>query len=88
MQAIVQDQGAIGAGPDTGENDDLVSALVLAHHTWIKWYRDGLVARGLTWGAAHIEPPKQADMGLTMSWIVSEHWRKVNEKARSRRERF
>jgi hypothetical protein len=88
MQAIVEDQGAIGAGPDTGENDDLVSALVLAHHTWIKWYRDGLVARGLTWGAAHIEPPKKPDLGLTMSWMVSEHWRKVNEKNRSRRERF
>lgn len=88
MQAVVEDEGWIGAGPDTGEHDDLVSAMVLAHHTWIKWRRDGLLARGLTWESVHAEPPKQGDPGAILSFAFSQHFRKINQQARSRREQF
>lgn len=86
MQSIVEDEGWIGAGEDTGENDDLVSALVLAHHTWIKWLRDGLVARNLTWASVNEEKPK--DPGTVLSWAFSQHFRQINAKARQRSERF
>jgi hypothetical protein len=88
MQAIVEDDGWIGAGPDTGENDDLVSAMVLAHHTWIKWKRDGLLARNLTWESVHAKPPEQGDPGAILSFAFSQHFRKINAKARERREQF
>ena len=88
MQAIVEDEGWIGAGPDTGENDDLVSAMVLAHHTWIKWRRDGLLARNLTWESVHAAPPKQGDPGAILSFAFSQHFRKINQKAGQRREQF
>lgn len=87
LQGIVEDDGWIGAGPDTGQNDDLVSALVLAHHAWIEWRRAGLVARNLTWDSVHGERP-QGDIGTVLSWAVSQHWQKINVKARERRERF
>ena len=59
MQSIIEDDGWIGAGPDTGENDDLVSALVLAHHAWVEWRRDGLIARNITWESVKGERPPQ-----------------------------
>jgi hypothetical protein len=87
IQAIVEDEGYIGAGPDTGENDDLVSALVLAHHTWVEWRRNGLVARNLTWDSVWGEgPPKNP--GSMLSFAFSEHMRKIHQKAQRRPERF
>ena len=87
MQAIVEDEGWIGAGADTGENDDLVSATVLAHHTWIEWRRAGLIARNLTFDNVKGERPPQ-DAGTVLSFAFSEHFRKINAKARERREVF
>jgi hypothetical protein len=87
LQAIVEDEGWLGAGPDTGLNDDLVSATVLAHHTWIQWKRDGLVARRLTWESVKGERPP-ADLKNVLSFAFSEHIRKINAKAQRRQERF
>jgi hypothetical protein len=87
IQAIVQDEGWLGAGPDTGENDDLVSALVLAHHAWIEWRRPGLIARGLTWDRVKGERPPQ-DTGTMLSFAFSQHMQLINRKSRERRERF
>jgi hypothetical protein len=86
LQAIVEDEGWIGAGPDTGQNDDLVSALVLAHHTWVKWRRDGLIARGVTWATVNERPKLGAHNVL--SFAFSQHFQKMHDKARQRRERF
>jgi hypothetical protein len=87
MQSVVEDEGWIGAGPDTGENDDLVSALVLAHHAWIEWRRPMLVARNLTWDSVKGERPPQ-DAGHVLSWAFSQHMAMINKKARQYRERF
>ena len=89
MQAIVEEEGWIGAGPDTGENDDLVSAMVLAHHTWTEWRRAGLIARNLTWDSVKGEPPPQ-NAGTVLSFAFSEHIRRINTKvgARARAEKF
>jgi hypothetical protein len=81
LQAVVEDDGWIGAGPDTGENDDLVSALVLAHHAWIEWRRPGLVARGATWDRIKGERPPQTP-GAMLSFAFSEHMAMMNRKAR------
>ena len=87
MQAVVEDQGWIGAGPDTGENDDLVSALVLAHHAWIEWRRPMLVAKGKTWESihAHADQPKDQAMAfsIAMSQAYGDHMAKINRKSRS-----
>jgi hypothetical protein len=83
LQAIVYDEGHIGAGPDTGMNDDRVSGLVLAHHTWIQWRRPALIARNLTWDSVHGERPP-ADMGNMLSWAFSQHVAKMHEKARGK----
>lgn len=87
LQAIVEDQGWLGAGPDTGENDDLVSAAVLAHHAWIEWKRPGLVARNLTWDSVNGERP-QGDAGTVLSWAFSNKMRSIHAKARERTEKF
>ena len=87
MQAIVEDDGYISAGPDTGENDDLVSALVLAHHAWTEWRRPMLVARNLTWDSIKGPPPSQ-DASTVLSHAFSSHWAMINKKARVRPERF
>jgi hypothetical protein len=87
IQAIVEDEGWLGAGPDTGQNDDLVSALVLSHHAWVEWRRAGLVARNLTWDSVKGERPPQ-NPGTMLSFAFSEHIRKINAKARVRQERF
>jgi len=86
LQSIVEDEGWIGAGPDTGENDDLVSALVLAHHTWVDSSRPGLIARNLTWSSVN-EREKQ-DVGNVLSFAFSQHFQRINQKARTRREQF
>jgi hypothetical protein len=87
MQAIIQDEGWIGAGPDTGENDDLVSALVLAHHAWIEWRRPMLVSRNITWDAVKGERPPQ-NAGTMLSFAFSQHMMAMNRNARRRREAF
>ena len=87
LQAIVEDDGWLGAGPDTGENDDLVSAAVLAHHTWVEWRRAGLIARNLTWDSVKGERPP-ANAGTVLSFAFSEHIRRINQQANRRRETF
>lgn len=87
MQATVEDEGWLGAGPDTGENDDLVSALVLAHHAWIEWRRPGLVARGQTWDRVRGERPPQ-NMGTLLSFAFSQKIAEINRKSRARKEVF
>ena len=87
MQAIIEDEGWLGAGPDTGENDDLVSALVLAHHAWIEWRRPGLVARNLSWDSVKGNPPPQ-NMATVLSFAFSQKMQEINRKSRERRERF
>ena len=88
MQAIVEDEGWLGAGPDTGEKDDLVSGTVLAHHTWVEWRRPGLVARNLTWDSVKGERPPQ-NVGTMLSFAFTEHFRKINKQSRDAvRERF
>jgi hypothetical protein len=81
LQSVVEDEGWIGAGPDTGENDDLVSALVLAHHAWIEWRRPGLVSRGMTWDRIKGERPPQTP-GAMLSFAFSEHMAMMNRRAR------
>jgi hypothetical protein len=87
LQAIVEDEGWIGAGPDTGVKDDLVSALVLAHHTWIKWWRDGLIAQKLTWDSVKGERPP-AHAGTVLSFAFSQHMQMINQKAQKRSQTF
>ena len=87
LQAIVEDEGWLGAGPDTGENDDLVSAATLAHHTWVEWKRPGLIARNLTWDSVKGDPPPQ-NAGTVLSFAFSEHIRAINGRAGRRTEKF
>lgn len=87
LQAIVEDEGWLGAGPDTGENDDLVSAATLAHHTWVEWKRPGLIARNMTWDSIKGEPPPQ-NAGTVLSFAFSEHIRAINGRAGRRTEKF
>ena len=87
MQAIVEDEGWLGAGPDTGQNDDLVSALVLAHHAWIEWKRPGLVARNYTWDRINGGRPPQ-NIGTMLSFAFSQHIASINKKSRERKEQF
>ena len=87
MQGGSGDEGWIGAGPDTGENDDLVSALVLAHHAWIEWRRMGLVARNMSWDSVHGDRPP-ANLESMLSFANSQHWAMINRKARERKEKF
>jgi hypothetical protein len=87
LQAIIDDEGWLGAGPDTGENDDLVSALTLAHHTWVEWRRPGLVARRLTWASVKKEQPPQ-DMGTMLSFAFTQKMQEINRNARRRPEKF
>jgi hypothetical protein len=87
MQAIIEDEGWIGAGPDTGENDDLVSALVLAHHAWVEWRRPMLVARNLTWDSVKGDRPP-ANPATMLSFAFSQHMAMINRKAHERKEKF
>jgi hypothetical protein len=87
MQAIVEDGGYIGAGPDTGENDDLMSAATLGHHAWVEWKRPGLIARGLTWESVNGERP-EGGAGAVLSWAFSQHIKSMNTKGRERKEKF
>lgn len=87
LQAIVDDEGRLEAGRDTGKNDDLVSAAVLGHHSWTKWQRDPLIAQGMTWERVHCDlAPKTP--GELLSHITAEFWQKMNAKSRERREKF
>ena len=87
MQAVIEDEGWLGAGPDTGEGDDLVSALVLAHHAWVEWRRPGLVARNLTWELVKGNT-KPGDMGTVLSFAFSQKMAEINKNARRRQEKF
>lgn len=87
MQSIVEDEGWIGAGPDTGENDDLVSALVLAHHAWVEWRRPSLVARNITWDSVKGDRPPQ-DAGTVLSFAFSQHMAMINRKSREHKVKF
>jgi hypothetical protein len=87
MQAIVEDQGYVGAGPDTGQNDDLVSAMVLAHWSWIEWVRPRLVARNLTFDSVKGERPPQ-NPGTLLSFAFSEFFQTLARRQREHRERF
>jgi len=87
MQAIIDDEGWLGPGPDTTENDDLVSAMVLAHHTWVEWKRPMLVAQNKTWESQNKERPK-GDAGTMLSFAFSQHMQKINREANRRREKF
>jgi hypothetical protein len=87
IQAIIEDDGWLGAGPDTGQNDDLVSAMVLAHHAWIEWRRPGLVARGLTWDAVKGERPPQ-NLATALSFAFSQKMQEINRRARERKQDF
>jgi hypothetical protein len=87
LQAIVEDDGWLGAGADTGENDDLVSAAVLAHHAWVEWKRPGLVARRLTYERSQKEIKPQ-DMGTVLSYAFSQHLARINQNARRPPEKF
>lgn len=87
MQAVIEDDGWIGAGPDTGENDDLVQALALAHWAWVEWRRTGLVARNYTWDSVKGERPPQ-NAGTVLSHAFSEFFISLNRRQREHRERF
>jgi hypothetical protein len=87
MQAIIEDEGWLGAGPDTGQGDDLVSALVLAHHAWVEWRRPSLVARNLTWDSVKGDRPP-AEPGTVLSFAFSQHMAMINRKSRVRPEKF
>jgi hypothetical protein len=87
MQSVIQDEGWIGAGPDTGENDDLVSALVLAHHAWIEWRRPALIAQNKTWDSIKGERPPQ-NMATMLSFAFSQHLSEINKRAQQRKEKF
>jgi hypothetical protein len=87
LQAIIEDEGWLGAGPDTGENDDLVAAITLAHHAYIEWRRPMLVARNLTWESVKGERKPQ-NAGTLLSFAFSEHIQAINRKAQIRREKF
>jgi hypothetical protein len=91
MQAIVEDEGYLGAGPDTGENDDLMMALALAHHVWVEMQRPGLVARNYTWERVHaemepIDPHKRLSFAISQAY--SDKVRAMNQKAQRRPEKF
>jgi hypothetical protein len=87
MQAIVQDEGWIGAGQDTGEGDDLVTAFVLAVHPWVQRIRNGLLAARMTWDSVHEKPPMD-DPSKILSHAFSTHMRQVWVKNTRREERF
>lgn len=87
LQAIVEDENWLGAGTDTQENDDLVSAAVLAHHPWVDVIRPGLVARKLTWESVKAEQKPQ-DVNNVLSFAFSEKMQQINRKARVRQEKF
>lgn len=81
LQGIVEDNGWIGAGQDSSEGDDLVSALVLAHFCWIEWQRVPLVARNMTWDAVRGERPPQ-NAGSVLSQAYTEFWQGLNRRRR------
>lgn len=87
MQAIIEDEGWIGAGPDTGENDDLVQALALSHWAWMEWRRTPLVARNYTWDSVRGERPPQ-NAGTVLSYAFTEFFQGLNRRQREHRERF
>ena len=87
LQAIVEDQGRLGAGPDMGENDDLVSALVLAHHAWVEQRQAVLLNRGMTWQSVQGPLPPQ-DISAMLSAMFNRHMTAVAQKQTQRRERF
>ena len=90
LTLIVEDQGYIGAGPDTGEGDDLVSALVLAHWAWVEpmyGFRTGLAARNMTWDSVKGERPPHTPADV-FSHAFQNFFQNLNRRQREHRERF
>lgn len=87
MQAVVYDEGWVGLGPDTGKDDNRVTALVLAVHPWVETWRDILVARGMTWDSVKGTHPPQTPAHV-LSDAFSRHMQSINQKARRRVEKF
>lgn len=87
MQAVIEDDGWIGAGPDTGENDDLVQALALAHWAWMEWRRPALVARNYTWDSVKGERPPQ-NAGTVLSYAFTDFFQGLSKRQREHRQRF
>jgi hypothetical protein len=87
MQAIVEDQGWIGAGPDTGEGDDLVDALVLGVWTWTDRLQPTLINRNLTWDSVKGERPAP-DPSIELSRAFSEFFIDLNKRQREHRMKF
>lgn len=87
MQAVIEDDGWIGAGPDTGENDDLIQALALAHWAWMEWRRPGLVARNHTYDSVKGERPP-ANVGTVLSYAFTDFFQGLSRRQREHRERF
>jgi hypothetical protein len=87
LQAIVEDEGWIGAGPDTGAGDDLVSALTLAHWGWVEWIRPGQVANNHTWDSVNGER-KAGTAGSMLSHAFSEFFIDLSRRQREHRQRF
>lgn len=87
MQAIIDDDGWIGAGPDTGEQDDLVSALVLAHWCWVQWIREGQVANDYTWERVQEEKEHKTMSDMT-TYLIKDFYRNLDQRRRANRIRF
>jgi hypothetical protein len=85
MRAIVEDDGWIGAGEDTGEGDDLVIALVLAYHAYAQRQRNMLIAQDWTWARMHEKPPQDEDLGKQLSRISTQMTRAIWQRADERR---
>lgn len=81
LQAIVEDNGYIGAAADSSENDDLVMALVLAHWAWIDQIRNGLLARNHTYDNVKGDRPPQ-NAGSVLNQACSEFWTNLNRRRR------
>lgn len=87
MQSIVEDDGWIGAGQDTGSNDDLCSAMVLAHWAWIEYQRPRLTARNYTWNSVKGERPPQTISDVS-SQAFKDFFVALNRRQRQRVEKF
>jgi hypothetical protein len=87
MQATIKDGTYIGAGEDTGENDDLIVASCLAHHPWYTGTKLAQINQGATWERAHV-PPITNNPSLVLSEAFTRHMMGVWVEDRRSRERF
>jgi hypothetical protein len=87
MQAVVEEEGWIGAGPDTGSNDDLITAAVLAHWPWVEYQRPRLTARNMTWDSVKGQRPPQTISDVS-SQAFKDFFVQLNRRQRQRVEKF